>query len=440
MLNYHQLLTNKFIHLIFALLLSISFDVNVIGADEIVLCFGDSITQGVPYINEHGNGRRIGGYEPKLENLLNAASRPSVVLNYGVGGERTTQGVNRIDGVLSSNNSANFIQIMEGTNDIGSGISFGTTLFNLGVMIDKSHAHGIEPIIATLTPDTRPDQGANKLWNIINVYNPAIINLAGAKNISLSDQYMAMAGNWGALTADSLHPNDQGYQVMAQTWFNTIPQTPQTLPPTVSTGSAGSISAYSAILYGTVNPNGASTNYYFQYGTTTGYGSNTTSNNAGAGTGNVSVSASISGLTPYKTYHYRIVASNVGGTVTGVDRIFTTQALPPTVSTETSYLVTHNSAVVSGMFNPNGSPLQYYFEYGINIGYGSNTAQTNGGSGTGDFSISATILGLRPFTTYHYRLVVINSVGTFYGSDQTFRTKGALPWLELLLNDTQGMP
>ena len=54
-------------------------------AGLILICFGDSITQGVPYINESGDGRRVGGYEPPLESLLIADSRPSQALNWGGG-------------------------------------------------------------------------------------------------------------------------------------------------------------------------------------------------------------------------------------------------------------------------------------------------------------------------------------------------------------------
>ena len=66
-----------------------------------VIGFGDSITQGYPYISQPGYGRRIGGYEPKLEALFAGAGYAVQVLNYGAGGETAAQGVGRIDSVLS---------------------------------------------------------------------------------------------------------------------------------------------------------------------------------------------------------------------------------------------------------------------------------------------------------------------------------------------------
>ncbi len=43
------------------------------------------------------------------------------------------------------------------------------------------------------------------------------------------------------------------------------------IPPTATTGSATSITTTSAVLNGTVNPNGLATGYVFSYGTSTDY-------------------------------------------------------------------------------------------------------------------------------------------------------------------------
>ena len=179
----------------------------------IIIGFGDSITQGVPYITEHGDGRRVGGYEPKLEVLLSNI----YVLNYGVGSEITSEGVNRIDDVLSQN-SAKSILILEGTNDWGY-YSYKTTISNLEIMIDKSIAKLVIPVIATITPDSRDSQEDK---DILKACNSEIMALATRKAISLCDQYSAVIDNWSSLTDDGVHPNDDGYQVMAQTWYNTI--------------------------------------------------------------------------------------------------------------------------------------------------------------------------------------------------------------------------
>lgn len=101
-------------------------------------------------------------------------------------------------------------------------------------------------------------------------------------------------------------------------------------PPAATTTSSGGVTQTAATVNGTVNPTGAATSYYFQYGTTTSYGSQTTTASAGSGFGPVNVSANLSGLTPNTTYHYRVVATNSNGTSNGADMTFTTGAPPAT--------------------------------------------------------------------------------------------------------------
>ena len=71
------------------------------------------------------------------------------------------------------------------------------------------------------------------------------------------------------------------------------------------------------------------TNYRFEYGPSTAYGTSVPvpDGDAGSGTADVAVNAPIEGLSPGTTYHYRVVAVNSLGTVDGADRVFKTQAL-----------------------------------------------------------------------------------------------------------------
>jgi C1A family cysteine protease len=89
-----------------------------------------------------------------------------------------------------------------------------------------------------------------------------------------------------------------------------------------ATGSASRVTRTSAILNGTVSPNGSATTYHFEWGLTAAYGNSTSTQSAGSGSGNVAVSANLTGLTPLATYHYRLVATNSGGTTQGVDKTF----------------------------------------------------------------------------------------------------------------------
>lgn len=103
--------------------------------------------------------------------------------------------------------------------------------------------------------------------------------------------------------------------------------------PLVSTGSASAVSETGATLNGTVNPSEQATAYFFEYGPTTAYGEKTTEAAAGSGSSSVPESATVSGLSPSTTYHFRLVAKNPTGTSRGIDRTFKTTGpeLPPPV-------------------------------------------------------------------------------------------------------------
>jgi hypothetical protein len=87
--------------------------------------------------------------------------------------------------------------------------------------------------------------------------------------------------------------------------------------PKVETKPPTAVTETSATLNGVVDPNGVSTKYYFEYGTTVGYGKKTAEVSVGSGTANLNESKAITGLTPDTTYHFRIVATNADGTAYG---------------------------------------------------------------------------------------------------------------------------
>ncbi len=102
--------------------------------------------------------------------------------------------------------------------------------------------------------------------------------------------------------------------------------------PEALTGPASDVRASAATLGGTVNPAGTATAFYFEYGTTSGYGHQTPAQPAVSGTQPVPVSAAVSGLATSTTYHYRVVALRGSIAFPGPDGTFTTRAdsVPPT--------------------------------------------------------------------------------------------------------------
>ena len=193
------------------------------------------------------------------------------------------------------------------------------------------------------------------------------------------------------------------------------------LAPSVTTGPVTVVGATTATVAGTVNPNGVSTNWFVEYGTTTSYGSKTSSTNVGSGTTSLSVSANLSGLLPGIVYHYRFVGSSSVGTGQGADGLLTTFAVPQVVTGSAS-AVTAGSATLNGTVNPSGRATSWYFQYGTSSGYGSTTPAKDAGLGTSPVSVSASVTGLAGGRTYHFRLVARSDAGRSNGSDQTFLT------------------
>ncbi|HVP01182.1 MAG TPA: hypothetical protein VMT10_01325 [Solirubrobacteraceae bacterium] len=110
--------------------------------------------------------------------------------------------------------------------------------------------------------------------------------------------------------------------------FGAAAATASASAPSVSTGGATKVSPQSATLNGTINPKGKATVYFFQYGPTAAYGSQTPEIAGGSGTSSVAASADVIGLAPATTYHYRLVARNADGTTTAGDRSFKTANQP----------------------------------------------------------------------------------------------------------------
>jgi Fibronectin type III domain len=196
-------------------------------------------------------------------------------------------------------------------------------------------------------------------------------------------------------------------------------------PPVVITNPATLIASFSATLNGSVNPHGLSTTVYFQYGTTTNYGS-TTLHQIKTGNTYQNVTANLSNLTASTTYHFRLVATNNAGTTYGTDRTFTTLTPtgPPVVTTNSASLIASFSATLNGSVDPHGLTTTVYFQYGTTTNYGLTTA-TQSKTGNTYQNVTANIGGLTASTTYHFRIVATNSAGTRYGSDRTFTTLSA---------------
>ncbi len=195
------------------------------------------------------------------------------------------------------------------------------------------------------------------------------------------------------------------------------------LPPTTTTEPATDVSGSSAILHGAANPFGYATKFYFEYGTTTGYGSSTPEAPGewtGSGTNVVPVSGGADYLKMGTTYHYRLVVSNANGTVYGADKVF--QTAGPTITMEPATEVDEDSATLRAVVNPNLKDTHYRFEFGTTAAYGSTFSLTDIGAGRMKVAVSQPIGELTSGTTYHYRVYAEDGTTDGFSDDRTFTT------------------
>lgn len=127
--------------------------------------------------------------------------------------------------------------------------------------------------------------------------------------------------------------------------------------PDATTGGAKDITYATAVLDGTVNPNGENTSYYFQYGPTRAYGGQSAIGDAGAGSKAVDAQAAIGGLQPLTVYHYRLVAVNAAGATLGQDHTLLTPKVPLSLAIVTTPdpVVFGGPVVVQGTLSGTGN-------------------------------------------------------------------------------------
>ena len=208
---------------------------------------------------------------------------------------------------------------------------------------------------------------------------------------------------------------------------------PLTTATTVITESVSALAGTTATLNGLVDPDGVGLkDCSFEYGETTAYGTRVPCNESpgtiGAGAGNVSVSADISGLDLATAYHYRLTATYdhpADPFGAGEDRSLLT--LGPTLKDSYAINASDTKATLGALINPGGEATTYRFEYGLTTAYGNQTAELGAGSDSADHTVTTLLEGLTPNTTYHFRAVATNPSGSVSGPDLTVRTTTTAP-------------
>ncbi len=198
--------------------------------------------------------------------------------------------------------------------------------------------------------------------------------------------------------------------------------------PTVQGGTASEIGQRAAIAQASVDPRGGHvTSCAFEYGRAIPYVSAPCSKLPGAVDEAVEVSARLGGLAPGATYHFRILAGSASGSSRGPEATFTTlPAAAPTAETGRASQVGQRTALLSASVDPNGAAVtSCTFQYGAKS-LMSVPCSTSPGSGTAATTVTATVSGLSPNTSYRFRVLAVSASGTGDGAYGAFSTMVAL--------------
>ena len=230
------------------------------------VAFGDSITKG-----EDGNTLTVTSrfatleeafanpmqilvgreYPTVLQQLLAAryTLQTIVVHNEGEPGERaagTPPGatLSRFITVLNSRLPQAAL-IMEGSNDIFTGdpAMIPGAIAGLRSMIQAAKARAVRPYLATVPPMNPAGSRGRLGYATVPALNDQIKGLATSEGVTLVDIHSAFNGNFAYLSSDGLHPNASGFELIAQTFFNTLRGTLEVTPPNAEPFPSGLLSA-----------------------------------------------------------------------------------------------------------------------------------------------------------------------------------------------------
>lgn len=177
---------------------------------DVYVSLGDSITRG------YGLNNYSESYPAKLQELLG-----KTVINEGISGSKSYQGASRVGRVLQRHKPG-YLLTLYGVNDIGER-SNDSIINSLRQIIHSAKNNKTIPVIATLTPVF-----GSRGWKEPHLrdLNIKIRSLAKEEGILLADLEEAFAWDSTYLLNDGLHPNSKGHELMAQTFYKTLQESP----------------------------------------------------------------------------------------------------------------------------------------------------------------------------------------------------------------------
>ena len=161
-----------------------------------IVCFGDSLTYGFGSTNKQS-------YPHFLQQYTELP-----VINRGINGNTSKNGLDRIDDILQFKNSIVIVEF--GGNDFIQQIPISETKKNMEQIVDKLKQNN-DIVVLVSTEDTQMHQ----LHNILKT-------LAKEKNVLFIDGILNEIWNDRNLFSDFIHPNSKGYKLVADKVYKNI--------------------------------------------------------------------------------------------------------------------------------------------------------------------------------------------------------------------------
>ncbi len=184
---------------------------------NVYMAFGDSITR--------GDGGTAGGYPRDLQNRLAAQFGGAVVSNRGADSTNSFEGVERVKRNLAARPA--YTLILYGTNDWNAPECQDKpncpTVDNLRAVVQAVKAARSLPFISTIIPANPSMNPAsrNKWVSDVNALLRPMAQQEGAFLVDSEKTFLAQR-DLTSLFSDHVHPNDAGYTLISQTFFEAI--------------------------------------------------------------------------------------------------------------------------------------------------------------------------------------------------------------------------
>ncbi|WP_394202937.1 GDSL-type esterase/lipase family protein [Shewanella waksmanii] len=163
--------------------------------DSVILAFGDSLT--------YGKGAEPGQDYPSQLALLSGLK----VINAGISGETTAEGVQRFEQLLTET-LPSLVVLLEGGNDFLRNQDSVNTQANLQSMIDIAKSRGVDVVLVAVP--------SKQLF-----LSPASFyaDLADINQLVLVEEAVTNLLKDGSMKSDTVHLNAAGYRVLAEQIF-----------------------------------------------------------------------------------------------------------------------------------------------------------------------------------------------------------------------------